>query len=369
MTSPDPDSARRRDLSAQRAALARRLAQGLAEKAPLAELQALQSRLRLIDELLAGDAAAARDPRRALRHHLVALAIVAALVSLAAWWPVPRTALAIEIDADAAQLTMGEAGALGGQAMGRELRAEGYSRLESGDAALARQAQAEGVNPLALQADRLALRHVRYGAGAQLSFEAGAPAARLAIEGAPHALALEFSGAVTASFGGGPREHRDYPVAEWLTLRADQPRTDSAAWLTLADPAGCVWQGLRPARLRLIARESGADGQVRLQSALRRARLRLPAIERELTLAAGTELSLDGLRIDRSELRLGDTVSLTMSGSVRHIGVRTGGFAQSLQPSWLEYAAHNHALAALWSAAGLLWGVSTWLRRQWGDAV
>jgi hypothetical protein len=367
MTSPEP--APSRGLNAQRVDLARRLAQGLADDAPLAELQAMQARLKLIDELMARDEAAARGPGRELKHHLVALAIVAALVSLAAWWPVSRTALTIEIDADAAQLTMGEAGALGGQAMGHELRAEGYSRLESGDATLARQAQAEGVNPIALRADRLALRSVSYGAGAQLSFEAGAPAARLAIEGAPHALALEFSGAVAVSLAGAPGERRDYPVAEWLNLRAEPPHTASAAWLTPPDHAGYAWLGLRPASLRLIARESGADGQVRLQSALRRAHLRLPAIERELTLQAGTELSLDGLLIDQSELRLGDAVSLTMSGSARHIGVRTGGFAQSLEPSWLEYAAHNHALATLWSAAGLLWGISSWLRRQWGEAT
>ena len=48
---------------------------------------------------------------------------------------------------------------------------------------------------------------------------------------------------------------------------------------------------------------------------------------------------------------------------------KAGGFAQSLEPSWLDYAAHNHGLGLLWSAAGLLWGISTWLRKQFGDAV
>jgi hypothetical protein len=87
-------------LRAQRSALAQRLAQGLADQTPLAELKDVQARLQLIDGVLA--AAAPRG--QAWRRHLIALLVVAAVVSLAALLPMPRASFALELEAGAAQM-------------------------------------------------------------------------------------------------------------------------------------------------------------------------------------------------------------------------------------------------------------------------
>jgi hypothetical protein len=102
-------------------------------------------------------------------------------------------------------------------------------------------------------------------------------------------------------------------------------------------------------------------------SSLRQGVLRLPATGRELHLLAGSGIELDGLRLEQAELSLGDRVTLKLSGSARRLVVDNGGFEQSMKPSLLDYAAHNHTLGLLWSAAGLLWGISTWLRRVFVD--
>ena len=356
-------SSERAALQAQREALGERLSQGLRDEAPLAALQELQARLQLVDARLA----ALDDGRgRAFKRHGLALLIVAALVSLAAWVRVPRVPFSLEVEAGAAQLLLPEAGALAGQAVGGELHAEGFTAVESADAGLMKRARSDGTSPLALRAERLQLGRVGFAAGTELSFETGTPAVRVGFEGAPHTVELTLGGKVTSSFGGAPAEPGSYPVAEWLKLGAGQAAT--ALWLQRAGDATYRWRGLRPSALRLVERQAEADGRVRLTSALRHAALHLPATERELQLAAGNGLVLDGLRVDQCEVAVGDAVVIKLSGSARHIGVQTGDFEQALEPSWLEYAARNHRLGLLWSAGGLLWGISTWLRKLLGDA-
>ena len=351
-------------MSAQRPALETRLAQGLAAGAPLAELQDMHARLRLIDSVLAASAA---TRRRVWRRQALALAVVAGLVSLAALVPMPRTPFALELQASAAQLQMAAPGSLGGQPLAGDLRAEGYSRLDTADPALAQRALAGDASQLTLRAERLSLRRVSYAAGALLDFEAGTPTVRLAIDGAAHAAEFELGGAVSSSLAGEPPVAARYAVAEWIKLNASAAATE--LWLTRQPDHNLVWRGLRPSSLRLVARQADADGQVRLTSALRQALLRLPAVEKELSLAAGSQLELDGLQIDEAELTLGEPLKLHLTGTAARLQMQTAGFQRSLKPSLLDYLAHNHGLGTFWGAAGLLWGISTWLRKQLGEGV
>lgn len=348
-------------MRARRSALAQQLANGLGEEAPLAELKDMQARLQLIDGVLA-DAA----PRnQVLRRHLAALLIVAAIVSLAALLPMRRVAFVLELDAGAAQMHMSNSGNLAGQTLDGEMRAEGFNRIESADPTLVQRGLDGGASQLGLQAQRLSLRRINYPAGAKLDFEAGAQTVRLAIDGAAHAAEFEIGGQVSSSFGGSPREPGNYAVTEWLKLTAGSAPTE--LWFTHKPERGYLWRGLQPDSLRLVERQAGADGQVRLVSALRQGVLRLPATGRELRLIAGSGLALDGLQLDQADLTLGEHVDLRLSGSAQDLVLETGGFQQSLKPSLLDYVAQNHSLGLLWSTAGLLWGISTWLRKTLGD--
>lgn len=356
MTSPDPA-----DLRARRSALAQQLAKGVGEEAPLAELKDMQTRLQLIDGVLVD----ATPRSRAVRRHLTALLIVAAIVSLAALLPMPRVSFVLELDAGAAQMRMRNSGNLAGQTLDGEMRAEGFSRIESADPTLAQRGLDGGASQLGLQAQRLSLRRISYPAGANLDFEAGAQTVRLAIDGAAHAAEFEIGGQVSSSFGGSPRESANYAVTEWLKLVAGAAPTE--LWFTHKPERGYLWRGLQPDSLRLVERQAGADGQVRLVSALRQGVLRLPATGRELRLISGSGLALDGLQLQQADLTLGEHVGLKLSGSAQDMVIETGRFQQSLKPSLLDYVAHNHSLGLLWSTAGLLWGISTWLRKTLGD--
>jgi hypothetical protein len=358
MTSPEPTN-----LQAQRSALAQRLAKGLDDEAPMAELKDMQARLQLIDGVLAESAPNAR----ALRRHLIALLVVAAVVSLAALTPMPRASFVLELTAGAAQLRMNNSGSLAGQPLDGEMRAEGFSRIESADPTLVQRARDSGVGQLGLQAQRLSLRRIGFPAGARLDFEAGTQSVRLAIEGAVQTAEFEIGGQVSSSFGGSSRESGNYAVAEWLKLVSDTAPTE--LWFARKPDRSYLWRGLEPASLRLVERQAGADGQVRLVSALRQGVLRLPATERELRLITGSSLELDGLQLDQADLTLGEQVTLRLGGSAQRMVLETGGFKQSLKPSLLEYTAHNHGVGLLWSAAGLLWGISSWLRKTLGDKV
>jgi hypothetical protein len=350
-------------LRQQRAALARQLASGLLGQAPLAELQGTRDRIAMVDTALA-----AQTPHGSRwRGPALALLAVAAGVSVAALWPMPRVSFVVELEAGAAQLRMREAGTLGPQGLEGMLRAEGFDRIESGDPAWRRRAEANGASPLGLTAEGLSLRRIRFPAGATLGFEGDARTVRLSIEGAPSAARFELSGATSSSLGGAPREANRYAVAEWVELTSTS--APGALWFDRRADRRYVWRGLQPAALRLVERQPDADGQVRVGSALRRAVVRLPATGRELTLGSASGLELDGLQLEQSELALGEQVGMKLSGSAQRFVVSTGGFSESLKPSLLEYAARNHTLELLWSAAGVLWGVSSWLRKAAGGAL
>ena len=188
MTSPEHG-----DLRVRRSALAQRLAEGLGEEMPLSDLKEIQTRMQLIDGVLADSA-----PRgRALRRHLIALLVVAALVSLAALLPMPRVSFVLELDAGAAQMRMSNSGNLASQTLAGEMRAEGFSRIESADPTLVQRARDSGARQLGLQAQRLSLRRISFPAGANLDFEAGAQTVRLAIDGAAHTAEFEIGGQVS----------------------------------------------------------------------------------------------------------------------------------------------------------------------------
>lgn len=368
MTSSELDT-----LRAQRSAMAQQLAQGLAAQAPLADLQALSARLSLVDGVLAGVLAAvvanapAKPRSPAWHRHAMAALVVAALVSVVALVPMPRVSFSLEIQAGAAQLQMASAGSLAGQVLAGELRVEGFDKLESADPVWVRRAAESGSGQLSLQAQRLSLRRISFPAGARLDFEAGTPAVRLGVDGQPHATELELGGQVSSRFAGAPMLQSQIDAVEWLRFESTAAATE--LWLATAPQRSYAWRGLRPGALRFIERQAGSDGQVRLVSALRQATLRLPATGQELRLAPGSGLALDGLQIEQSELQLGEQLTLTLNGSADGLVVDTGGFQQSLKPSLLEYAAHHHRLSLLWSTAGLLWGISLWLRKTFGEAV
>jgi hypothetical protein len=359
---PGPDTLSA--LRERRAALAEQFAQALRADAPLADAQALHGRLELIDGVLA----AAQPPRRTSPwgRQAVALAVVALLVTAAAWVRMPRVEFALEVETGAVQWAAAQAGQLAGQSVAGDLRAEGFDRLESADAALLQSAQDNGAAAFSLRAERLALRSLSYGSGARIDLQTNSPALRLAVDGAAHSVQMEFGGTVQTSFGGAPRQTVQVPVVEWLRLRAEASPTE--LWFARRAEQPLRWRGLPASSLRFVERAQDGAGPVRLESALRRATLKLPATERELKLSTGSGLSLDGLVLERCEFVVGDTIVLTASGSARRIATSTGGFERSLSPSVLEYLSHNHGLGLFWSAAGLLWGLSAGLRKLWGAA-
>jgi hypothetical protein len=353
-------------LRAQQQALTEQLAQGLVEALPLTELKEVQARLQLVNAALEAHALAQPRPN-SLHRHLAALIVVAGLVTLAALLPMPRASFALEMEAGAAQMRMQDKGSLAGQGLGTEFRAEGFDAIESADPALLQRGRDGGANQIGLQAERLSLRRVSYPANASLEFDAGAPTVRLSIDGSPHAAEFEFTGAVTSSFGGAPREASNYPVVEWIKLMSGTAPTQ--VWLARAPEQNWVWRGLKPVSIRWVERQANGEGQVRWVSAIRSGVIRLPAASREVVLRSDSALELDGLRLEQADLTLGSNVGLKLSGSASRIDIDTAGFKQSLKPSLLEYVARNHSWGLVWSAAGLLWGVSTWLRKLLGDTL
>jgi hypothetical protein len=361
MKSPELHSLRE-----QQQLLTQQLAQGLVDVVPLDELKEVQARLQMVNAAL--DAAVPAKPRHnALWRHLVALIVVAALVTVAALLPMPRASFALELEAGAAQLLMQDKGSLDGQGLGNEFRAEGFSIFESADVAMQQRARDGGAEQIGVLAERLSLRRIAFPAAATVDFEAGSPMVRLAINGAPHTAEFEVSGAVSSSFGGAPREASNYPVAEWIKLVSGAAPTQ--LWLARAPEKNLIWRGLKPVSVRWVERQANADGQIRWVSALRSGVIRVPATNREVALRPDSALEIDGLQLELADLTLGGNLSLKLSGSASRIDLNTSGFKQSLKPSLLEYAARNHSLGLVWSAAGLLWGISAWLRKLLGDTL
>ena len=348
-------------LQSRREALARSLSERLEEDAPMEVVRELRERLQIVDEQLARSVPSAS----AWRRPALAMLAVAALVSIAAIVPMPRVSFALDLDAGAAQLQMGNDGSLGGDVVDGELRAAGFERLESGDATLTQRARDEGAGQLGLRAASLRLTRQRYPAGARIDMESGARSVRIAIDGAPQAAEIEVAGTVSSSLGGAQRQQLEVPVAEWIKLSSDKAPTE--LWLARSGQHDYRWRGLQPVALRFVERQVGADGQVRVVSSLRRGTLRLPATARELALLPGSNLVLDDLRLEQADVSLGDKMALHANGSAGRMDMTIGGFSESLKPSLLEHVAHNHALGLLWSAAGLLWGIATWLRKAFDE--
>lgn len=354
-----------------RAELAAKLAAGLPDAAtPLAELRDLKERLRLVDEALSAEAVPRPRPWRTL---LLPLALVAALASLAALIPMPSVPFSLEASAGSVALRFDRAGALGAQAIDGELQVDGFSRLESADTQLTKVASAQPLEGLGVRAAQLTLQKLSYRAGTTLRFEAGRDAARVIVHAtqAPVLVNLQVGGKTHVEFAGAGRYQADYAVAEWLRLVAgDATQPDRAPppmelRLPRSNVAQFAWSGLQPVAVQFVERQAGAgDSMAQFTSSLQEARVKLPATAGEIRLSAGDRLELGGLEVERCELVLGAVARLQLSGSARSLGTRSGAFERSLKPSVLAFAAHNHTLGLMWSAAALIWGAGAWLRKH-----
>ena len=331
---------------------------------PLPELRDLQERLRLLDAAIA-------DPERVARRHRratwIALVAVAAALSLAALIPMPRVPFSLEAEAGALHLQMGAAGEFGPQAVLGELRVDGYTALESPDPALMQQAGAQG-GRIAISAQSLILRRVRYPAGASIDMAAGAQAVSLTIHSqqAPIGVEVEVSGRTMTRFGPvGEWRQASYPYAEWLRLLAAGAagRAPPPLDIALARTAEYGWSALRPSAVRFVERSMTASNEAAVLSSLQSARIQLQASADEVRLGAGEELELAGLDLQRCDVLLGPVLRLKMSGTAGTLLTRTGHFEHSLKPSLLYYAARHKTVGLLWSAALLLWGIARWLQR------
>lgn len=376
-------------LRERRAQAAAQLAAGLAAgEAALPELRELQERLSLLDAALADQRA--RNERRpgAL---LWPVLLVAAVLLLAATVPVPSVPLSLELQASAVTLGLPEATVLAPQALGQTLRIEGFTGLESADPALTPAAPPQGLQGLALQADRLRLRALHLSAGSQLSVQADAGTTTLAttrattlattqllIEStrAPVRVDVELQGPTLLHFDDADTAlQRVYGHAEWLRLvggeaahpeRAAPPLT---LWLQHPGDSPLQLARLHPSTLRFAERQAGAGTLASVGSSIDSGSLTLPASGQTLTLAAGDWLALDGLVLERCELRVGTAVRLKLSGSARGLHLRVGEFERSLKPSVLEYVSRHHLVGLLWGSAALLWGLLAAVRKGLAGAV
>jgi hypothetical protein len=340
---------------------------------PLADLRDLQERLRLLDAAIADPQ---RVARRRWRAAAIAALVVAVLLSMGALIPMPRVPFSLEAEAGAVRLQMPAAGELGPQQVDGELLVDGYTSLESPDAALMQQGGAPGSGRIAISAAVLNLRRVSYPAPSTIDMAAGAQAASLTIHSqrAPIGVEVEFSGRTTTRFG--PQTERreaDYPYAEWLRLRAGDAsaaqRVSPPVVLSLARSANTEyrWSALQPEALRFVERGVAARNEAVVRSSLQKARIQLQASAAEVLLGAGEDLELSGLDVQRLDLRLGPVLQLKMSGTARGMLTRTGHFERSLKPSLLDYAARHKTVELLWSGAILLWGITRWLQRLAGS--
>ena len=340
---------------------------------PLAELRELQERLRLLDAALADPQAGARARRRATG---IALLAVAALVSLAASIPMPSVPFSIEAEAGALRMRLAAAGELGPQAIAGPLAVDGYTALESPDAALAARGPGTGRGKLTIEAATLNLRRIVYPASATLDIAAAAQGSNLTLHAPADAIGvdIEFAGPTRIRVGRGADsapQHSEPAFAEWVRLRAAAPAGTGQAPPPLTvglgrGPQGgeLAWTTLRPIEVRFVERGlASGSNEPAIVSSLRSARIRLLASSSEVTLAAGDELDLAGLELERCELVLGPVLRLKMSGSARRLSTRSGGFERSLKPSLLEHAARHQRVELFWSAGLILWGLMRGLQR------
>lgn len=350
------------------------------EAAP-AELQALQQRLQMLEAALA--ALAARQPAppappipRA-RRWLAAgwpVMLVATVLLVAATVPVRSLPLSLELRAGSITLQLQEAAQIELAVPAGPLRLEGFTELQSGDAALQRLARQAGADRLLIEATELRLRSLQLPAGTRLTLQAAAGQLLLQVEApvAPVVAELQWRGHTRLQLGdavqAGPQAH-----TEWLRLQAGdaaRPSPPPGPLLLALPAAGQQLRGLRAESLRFAERVDGGAAVARVGSSLQEGLLQLPATGGQHRIAAGDWLEVDGLVVERLVLQATPTgLAMATSGSATGLRTRVGDFEQSLKPSLLEMVARHHLVGLLWSAAAVLWGALAWTRRQLGAAA
>ena len=364
----DPDRLRElRDATA--AQLATRLT---AADAALPELRELQERLKLFDAALADRSA--RDERRwgAL---LWPLGLVAVVLLLAASVPVPSVPVSLELRASSVTLELPAAAVLGPQPVDGELRIDGFTSIESADAAVADAAAREHAERLSVRAGQAWLRSLSLPAGTRLTVQTRSDTATLGVESprSPVIADVEVRGATALGLGDADAPlRRQFDHSEWLRLvggsaaRAEQAAPPMTLSMPLGSAAPMRIDTLRPSSLRFAERrESGGAGAVSsVASSLEGGTLHLPASGQTLAINGGDWLEVDGLVVERFELSAGVPLLLKLSGSARALRLRVGEFERSLKPSWLEYVSQHHLVTLLWGSMALLWGALAWLRKH-----
>ncbi len=349
--------------------------QRLLGDAPTAELSDLRQRLQLIDGMLA------ERPRP--RRHWAApwwpVAMVAGVLLIAATVPVGSVPLTLQIEASSISFTMADPGSIGPLAIGGNLRVDGFTQLESGDAALMQIAGQQRPEHLEVSAAEMQLLKFGWPAAAQLTVQRrAASGAALVVESPRPAIVAELQvrGISRWRFADAEPIERDYRHLEWLTLSSGAAASPSASApppmsleLMSADQQALTIYGLRPHGLRFAERRASGGPLAVVGSSLDGGRLTLPASERSIDIASGDWLEIDGLVVERSELTIGSPLTLKLNGSARTLRLRVGEFERSLKPSWLEYLSRHHLAQLLWTSAALLWGALSWMRRQVAEAA
>ncbi|MCR5867254.1 hypothetical protein [Aquincola sp. J276] len=337
--------------------------------APPAELLGLQQRLQMLDAALA--ALAARQRPRARRWGAAGwpVLLVATVLLLAATVPVRSVPLSLSLQAGSVTLQLPQAVQLELPAQAGPVRAEGFTQLQSGDAALEDLARQAGADRLRIEATELRLRSLQLPAGSRLTLQAAGGQLLLQVEAPvpPVVAELQWRGQTRLQLGD-LVQARPQADTEWLRLQAGDAARPSPAPppLLLALPAAGQWlRGLRPESLRFAERVDGGAAGAAVGSSLHEGLVQLPATGGQHRLAAGDWLELDGLAVERLALQAtGSGLAMTASGSATGLRTRVGDFEQSLKPSLLEMVARHHLVGLLWSAAAMLWGALAWTRRQ-----
>ncbi|MBC7729523.1 MAG: hypothetical protein H7242_18315 [Microbacteriaceae bacterium] len=416
----DPDPLRRlRDLRDSTAA--QLVARLTAADAALPELRELQERLRLLDATLADQRT--RDERRwgAL---LWPVGLVAAALLVAASVPVPSVPLSLELRASSATLDLPAAAVLGAQPINGELRIDGFTSVESADAALADTAARERAERLSVRSGQAWLRSLSLPADTRLTVQARADSTTLLVESArsPVIADVELRGATVLRLGDADAPlQRQFDHSEWLRLiggvvaQADRAAPPMTLSIPLSTPLSIPLPAspsisqpvsptvslsaapsvapsprleaaaplridalridtLRPSSLRFAERREslatstavGATSSV--SSSLEGGTLSLPASGKSVAINGGDWLEVDGLVVDRFELSAGMPLLLKLSGSARTLRLRVGEFERSLKPSWLEYFSQHHLVTLLWGSMVLGWGALAWIRKHFSGA-
>ncbi|MEP6502428.1 MAG: hypothetical protein ABJD97_03815 [Betaproteobacteria bacterium] len=351
-------------LQAARVAAADRFAGLLLQHdADQAQVDAAQHELAQLDAALAALPAA---PVRRWRAEVGAALAAAIVLSLAATLDMPSAAFTLELEADSATFDLPDAGRLEPQVAVGGVRVGGFDTFDAASPALASLRAANPGGTLDLRAPAIQVSRIAWPAASRLGIDATAAKARITVESGRAAanLRLEAAGAASVALGAAHPAAIDLGAGEWIELGSagDKPRPLTIA-LAVAPDKPWRWADLRPADIRFMELQPSHQGGSEPASSLRGATVRLPATDAVVQLRKGDGLELDGLRVERSELTVADTVRLTLVGTARAIRRSSGGVQQSLKPTWLEFLARNHGVATLWAGAVFLWGGRAWLAK------